>query len=306
MARAIGLRVYQLKVTKRYQAVALPLDDTALTVGFGDFLSSFVAKNQTSNQHLQMERSWYFEPKPDKSLTGSRGLVRYGTFGFESALVDRKTKTTNYKRKVSDSEEIPLFYEIWMPSGADYALAAFQSFAGKSCISIVLQRLAEAFSKANSDHLVRIRKLVPTGSSGGAYASAPVKGLTLIRHDAPKSLTKKYLRDTPPGPIDFEVSIRAQRSGALGKLRDVSRKIRPDDKGVIVHEGVQFDEAVARIRVGSRTRPVKVLGVSTDAGIIDITDDVSFGADGHPTFASIKREAEDILKDFKVHLDNEK
>lgn len=50
--------------------------------------------------------------------------------------------------------------------------------------------------------------------------------------------------------------------------------------------------------MGDRTRRVGVLGFNGDAGVIDITDVIARGSDGHPTFESLKKESYTILRDF--------
>jgi hypothetical protein len=38
--------------------------------------------------------------------------------------------------------------------------------------------------------------------------------------------------------------------------------------------------------------------VSSDAGVIDITDDVKRGADGHPTFKSVAKQSDELLHEI--------
>lgn len=298
MPSAIGVRVYQIQVTEKGKVKALDLDDAGLSLALPKFADQFVSANATANQHSALERSWYFDKKASPGLDGSRGYVQYGTFGFESNFVDANTKAKNYRRKTTDVEEIPLFYEIWFPAPANYALAAFQSFQGRSCVSIVMAKMAEAFAKANPGHVIRFRKLLPTGTTGGLYSQAPVKELRLVRRNAPTDVTDRFLRGSPHDPIDFEISMKARRKGALGILKDVASSLHQNAQGVVMHDGIKFDEAIADVRVGKKLRPVYLLGSSSDAGVIDLTDAVTRGADGHPTFASVSREVSDIMKDF--------
>jgi hypothetical protein len=43
---------------------------------------------------------------------------------------------------------------------------------------------------------------------------------------------------------------------------------------------------------------VSVIGISKDAGAIDVTEDVDIELSGHPTFGSITREANALISDF--------
>ena len=74
--------------------------------------------------------------------------------------------------------------------------------------------------------------------------------------------------------------------------------MKKSSEGVVVHDGISFDKAVADIKVGNRIRPVGVFGDSKDVGLIDLTDAVERGEDGHPKFASMVKETKSILADF--------
>jgi len=298
MASSIGVRVYQAYVTQRRSYKPLKIDDPKIANPAPTFLKGFISKNVSINQRSDIERSWYFEEKPNTNLNGSHGYVHYGTFGFESNLVDTKTKVKNYRRQSTDVEEIPLFYEIWFPKSADYGLIAFQSFQGRSCVQIVMSRMIEEFEKANPGHSLRFKKLLPTDAKSTFFAGAPVKGLRLLKRNAPSDLTDQYLGKDAYGGFDYEINIRAKRKASLGPLGDVSKSLPKNSAGVIVHEGIEFDQAIADIRVGTRIRPVHVFGASGDAGVIDLTDAIQRGADGHPTFSSIAKETSDILQSF--------
>jgi hypothetical protein len=63
-----------------------------------------------------------------------------------------------------------------------------------------------------------------------------------------------------------------------------------------------FDRAAVEIDWNGRRRKVNVFGYSGEAGSIDVTDDVKFAANGHPTFASIRDHANDLLGSFAEAL----
>jgi hypothetical protein len=300
MANAIGLRCYLVTAQRDRDTKRLAFDD-AFEFEFppASFLKNFVESNAESTRDHDRERSWYFEVVEDsKSEGNSKGYIHYGTFGFESDFVNSKTKKKQYRRKVDDVEEIPLFYEIWRPVDADYAFAAFQSFAGRSCVTLVTKAIEDAFRNANEGSSLKFKKLVPTDGTSGVFADAPVKQLRFIKRNASSDIADRYIGESD-NPIDMELLLKARRKQSLGKFGEISRTLNKITKaGVIEYDGVQFGEAIANIRVGGRYRPVGIFGISSDAGVIDVTADVKRGADGHPIFTSIEKQSEAILGDF--------
>ena len=298
MASAIGLRVYRITVNKRGDKTRLPLDCDDLSTSVPEFITDFISNHSNPTQDEEMERSWYFENRNDDGLGSSQGYVHYGTFGFESNLIDTKTKKKNYRRKATDAEEIPLFYEFWCPEEESFGFAAFQSFQVRSCIRLVMKRMKDVFEARNPAFVLVFKKLLPGDAAGSAYFSADVRQLRLIKRKAPSDVAERYFNRHSPEPIDLEVVMSARRRGSLGPFSALLNKVKSGERNVITHDGIEFPEAVAEIRVGKRTRKVGVLGFNGEAGVIDLTDVIVKGPDGHPTFESLKKESDTILRDF--------
>jgi hypothetical protein len=297
MANKIGMRIYRISVNERGSSKRVPLNHPDLRPSVDTFIARFVAHHATATQHDTLERSWYFEDRSAPNATSINGYIHYGTFGFESNFVDAKTKKKNYRRKVDDVEEIPLFFEFWFPPKSDFGLVAFQSFQGRSCIQIVIQAMKESFERNNPDYVINFFKLQPMDGKSGAFEKAPVRQVRLIKKNADGDVADKYFSSNKSGSIDFEIRIAARRKGSLGALGDIVSSLQ-SRSGIIVHEGIEFPEAIAEVRVGDGTRKINLIGVGGDAGVIDLSDSVTRGIDGHPTFDSIAREANSLLRDF--------
>jgi hypothetical protein len=263
------------------------------------FITAFINGNLQSVQDTEKERSWYFEQVEESGLGNSKGYVHYGTFGFASRIVDSRTSETAYERRAYHSEEIPLFYEVWTPERTNSTFVAFQSFQGRSCVSLVMGAMQNAFEAANPDHLLRYSKLLPNDARGGLFAAAPVKRLRLIKRNAAGEIADRYSRGAvDANGVDLEVIISARRLRSLGPLGDMSTALRESADGVITHDGIDFEEAIAEINIGGRRRPVGIFGDNTNTGLIDVTEAVTRAEDGHPTFESLCGQSDVILQSF--------
>lgn len=297
MPASIGFRVYQVTAQRKNARTVLSIRDGDLLTTVPTFLSDFVAGNSTAVTSTATERSWYFEPRDRDADGNTRGVIHYGTYGFESNLVSTKTKKTNYRRKVDDVEEIPLFYEFWCPDDIDFGFLAFQSFQGRSCIAIVMASLQERFEAANPGFSIRFHKVLPSDGRGSLFRTAPVKRLKLIRRNAGSDITDRYLSNSDADGVDIEITLTARRNQSLGMFGGLDKALKRTS-GVVLHDGIKFTEAVAEINVGGKLRRVGVFGSESEAGVIDLTESVVRGADGHPTYASLVDLSNDILSDF--------
>lgn len=299
MPASVGIRVYRMTIHRREgDRAQVSLEEDSLKIKGNVFLSRFAELYKAGVQNSEAERSFSFESKEDNGKGTSKGYVHYGTYGFAADLVDGNTRKKSYRRKTTDVEEIPLYYEFWCPDDADFALIAFQSFQGRSCIHLAMHQIQKDFETQNKGFYAKFKKLVPGDLKGSVYFGAPVKRLTLVRSNAPSDMTDGYYPSKSHTGLDFEITLKARRNGSIGPLGDVTKSLKKNGSGLVMHEGIGFDEVRAEVRIGKSLRRVGVFGSHSDAGVIDLTDAVERGGDGHPTFESMSSQCDEILRDF--------
>ncbi|MEM1087381.1 MAG: hypothetical protein AAGH90_06600 [Pseudomonadota bacterium] len=299
MSSAIGIRVYKIYPYKkgRPSQGAVRLQDRE--IDSHSFLAKFIEARSTETNDKETARVWWFD-KVVSETEVHHGIIKYGAYGFESDLVDGKTRSRNYKRKENDIEIIPLYYQFWTPEKSEYSLIALQSFSGRSCVSKVLDAMRAEYSDMCEDLALDISKLMPTGQDSELFKKAPVKTLRLTKNSASNDIVDRYAPHYSAERVDLEVKITAKSRGNLGILKDFAFPAE-NQKGLVELNGVKYDTVKADIKVGGKRRPVTVFGVDSDAGVIDITDDVETNA-GHPKFTSISAVTNDILDDYHLQL----
>lgn len=298
MSFAVGLRVYKL-ITPIRNARA-PKDTTGWISNkeLLNFLRDFLKDHEAPANRRDLQRGWRIELRHSTNPHMIHGYAHYGTYGFESLLIDGKTRTERYKRQTADLEEIPLYFKYWIPENDNFGLFAFQSFSGRSCIQIITDEMRGVFERKYSKNTLRTQKLMPSEANNKEIANAKVKRLTMIKTDVSSDLADRYLGNGSSEKIDLEFIIKSKRRGSLGILSEISSMASNSKESMLVHDGIHFDTAKAVIEVGGRYRTVGVLGYSNDAGLIDLTEQIERGANGHPLFAEISAETDDILKGF--------
>ncbi|WP_415642271.1 hypothetical protein [Sphingomonas antarctica] len=259
-------------------------------------MKEFLKHHQKRTNDKDRERSWYVE-KPQEDTSGTvAGLLHYGSYGFTSKLLDGVSNAKRYDRLASDVEQIPLIYKFWKPKNSDYLLVALQSFGVRSCVDLVQGGFRLFAEKKWPKHSIRFRKVMPNDSKGSLFGSAPVKRLVFVSPRANSDIADRLSPFKPTSPVDIEVVIKARRRSTLCALADVMDDVTTKD-GVIMHEGLEFREAFADIRVGGRARKVGIIGPSADTGTIDLSDGLKI-VDGHLVYADAVKEIDAILADF--------
>ncbi|HBU99186.1 MAG TPA: hypothetical protein DEF21_14965 [Thalassospira lucentensis] len=290
---AIGIRLYKLTIHAGEKRDEIDFSDG--TVNVLSLVNGFLNQRKDVNNNDEKQRSWFVE---QHTVDGRfiRGVIKYGNYGFESDLVDRNTKESQYRRKSTDIEQIPLYFSFWIPENGSFGIIAFQSFQGKSCINIVSSDLTNYFSNRFHESKMLVRKVMPA-TGDASLLEQPVKKLIWMKKNQSAD-TADELRNLPIDLFDIEMSFTAKRRGRFGLLKDVLEELDgTSQRSTFVYQGVEFEQGCAVVRVGNRPQRVGVFGFHSNAGVIDITHQVDLAA-GHPTYDSIVPVVDQLIADI--------
>ncbi|GBR34965.1 hypothetical protein [Gluconobacter kondonii] len=292
MPASIGLRIYAISV---YEESSNPVEKVKYKKNneLVNFVSEFIQGQNTHVADHKTERSWVIE-KLNNDPNRIYGYIDYGTFGYESTIKDLRTKTKKYARKSSDVEEIPLFYDFWMPDDRNIFLS-LQTFSGKSCVSLTWTVLREWFERTHPGYKLWFQRVIPQDFTDGVLKDSPVKKVTFIKRNTSTDIAD-LLVNTMPESVDIELTISARRKQKIGILGEVVEKFRHSEGSLITCSGIDFNEADASINIGGKTRKVSIFGINKDAGLIDISEDVDFSPNGHPTLQSLVQQSAEIQR----------
>ena len=305
MATTIGLYVHRVRVYDHGSARPATLnayrgkDVLEITQGFID-----KAESAPLSDRLQ-QRSIQLEPRPHNEERTLHGLVSYGTFGFESRFKDSRTGEETFRRAVTDQEEIPLYYQIWIPEGEDFGLIILQTFGMRSCVIPFQNGLREHIRSVIGKTRVDFDQLVPSEALR-SYANAPVKQVRLISRKVHGSDAQRYVRANADGPDEgigtIEVVVTPERRHRFGIFRELQEKYKGAPDELLSLGDIQFDEARAEIEVNGRSRTVTLAGPKRKMGLLDITQTVEVMPSGHPSFNSVSNHADSTMYDFAAVL----
>ena len=296
MTHAVGLRTYQLFISRERELGFVDPRDENLAMPLPELLIDFVQQHAASSNLDEHEKTWAISQINGDSNGNTVGQIAYGRYGYAATLKNIRTGKVTHRRGRNESEELHLYYRIWLPEQERFALAAFESFSGKSCITLFVDALKEFFTKRNPGFSLRVRRLMPTGASASVYAGRAVKNLTLVSRKPPNDIADQLFAGKAQSTKRMSVTVHSARNSALGTFSDLISGLPQDSSGVIVYDGVEFDQAIAHVRIGRELKPVGVFGANSDVGVIDITESVGKDADGLPIFNDVDREALKVMR----------
>ncbi len=295
---SVGIRLYLLQVHRRGDRRRLSFEADAGGVAVPAYVSTLINERSAITDDADRERGWYFEQRQSGAAGCSRGYIHNGSFGSESAPAGTRTRIFKHKREVDPSQIAPIFYEFWHAATTHHIFVVFQSVEGRSCLTSMMKSMQDLFEEENPGFIMRFKKLVPNDSFGNVYKNYPVQKVTLIKRNVSPELSDRYSGTRLSEPANLEVSLVARRKGSIGSFGRLARQLGPREAGASAHDGLTFDEATASVPVGGRVRLIGVFGDTSEAGVIDLTNAVRRGTDGHADFDSISDETRKILEEF--------
>jgi hypothetical protein len=115
--------------------------------------------------------------------------------------------------------------------------------------------------------------------------------------------SKEFGTGSKPDEFDVTMTISARKSGTFRALKNLNERRLADLKlPVWLTDAQTFDRATAEVEWNGHRRRVGVMGPVGEAGSFDVTDDVNFDTDGHPTLVSIRKQTDDLLGSFAEAL----
>lgn len=286
----IGLRIYKVQVYHNHKAQMLTDDrGPADILNFVRNCSAAFSKKPLDDGASKVVR---FEPSADFK-NSAHGLLKYGKYGYGSEVEDRRSGVVEHIRTVDQADTIPLYYRFWFAAGKSYGLIGLQSFGGSSCVDIVNRALVNTHEIMHPDWRLTTAKLMPNDSS--LYGNKVVRSVQLVKKNSDQNIVEKALRPSDSDTkVDVELSLKARGKGNFGKLKDLGDKVG----GHLEIGGLEFTGVFASVKVGSTFKKIGVLGVSSTAGVIDLTDDVVLDTNKHPTLKSVSDETSRHIADF--------
>lgn len=226
------------------------------------------------------------------------GLIMSGDYGQAGEIIESTNGNVSYKKKKTESLAEPFYFYIAVPDKERRGIVILQQTGLQGVKGLIETTLTGVFEAENPDYRLHLRQLTVADTLAEYLKTGNVEELIVEKHEIPADIADLYGGQRRAYPGTFTQSIRSSaglfnKSGLIAfakgqkKLEDV---FEFDDNG--------FDVVKAKIRVGDELKSVNLTKADSISMSFDVTDDLRFGLDGHPTKASLKAEFDKIAKDL--------
>jgi hypothetical protein len=240
-----------------------------------------------------------FKVDLDGGNTGAlTGLIMSGDYGQAGEIIDSTSGVVAYKKKKTESLAEPFFFYIAVPDHETRGILVLQQSGLHGVKGLFETAIVGVFESQYQDYRLHVRQLTVADTLAEYLKTGSVEELIIEKHEVPADIADLYGGQKKVYPGTFTQIIKSsaglfKKDGLIAfakgkkKLEDV---FEFDDHG--------FDVVKAKIRIGNEVKPVNLTKPDSISMSVDITDDVKYGADGHPTRASLKNEFDKVAKDL--------
>jgi hypothetical protein len=302
----ISLATYSLRIGQRHRQGNLPLEDIKIQDDVpGEDLFAWLNayfNDRSADYTLDEEEQKALRVTEHKSAGRDlSGIVQTGEWGYESPLLDIDAGEVLYTRSTHEAGLIPFYYLARLPKGADEGIVVLQRFQNLGIRKILLTDLQRYFEENHPDFTLRINPIVSPEVWRAYLGEGRLLTVRFIRFSIPDDIADAvssggHIEDI--GKIEYVLT--ARRNGALpfeGRIRDFIEGRRHWDDFI---ELTDFEYETVKVEVdfhGSK-RTLELTDVQNVRALYDVTDVVTFGDDGHPTFASIDKLGKEYAGDL--------
>lgn len=226
------------------------------------------------------------------------GLIMSGDYGQAADIIDSTNGAVSYKKKKTESLAEPFFFYVAVPDHETRGIVVLQQSGLSGVKGLFEGAVVGIFHTLYPEYRLHVRQLTIADTLAQYLKTGSVEEIIVEKHEIPADIADLYGGQKKVYPGKFTQSIKSdaglfKKDGLISfakgerKLEDV---FQFDDHG--------FDVVKAKIRVGNEIKPVNLTKPDSISMSIDITEDIEFDAEGHPTRASLKREFEKVATEL--------
>lgn len=224
------------------------------------------------------------------------GITEVGEYGYTQDIIDPHNSTVAYKKPKNQAGVIPFYYHLIQTNKPDVALMTCQKFRTFGIKTHLSQLFGAHICTVHPTWSLRIERIVPSALIEKMLKEGDVKTLRFISHSNPSDIADDLPKLTPDNETDsIELVIKARRNKNFGDAILGAFKAKTPIKDLVVFPNFEYETVKIEIEFAGRRRIIDLGSPSRLAGLIEITDDLSFQANGHPTISSLKAASSDLM-----------
>jgi hypothetical protein len=298
MPRKVGFHIYTVRVKQRYHSESETLSSICGEFDLMELLRSGLKKELENHKNDESAERMACMKKVNSQERSITGLLNAGHYGEASDIISSINAALSYEKKTTDAEMIPCFFRIDIPEDKDEALLILQRDNRVSCKGAFTSLIAPLVAAKNPNLAVAITPLTSAQVFKQLVSEGEVQRLRFIRMGITDDFADSYDKGHKEVEGSMELVVKARRGFSLPFKSILGKWLSSKEMVNEIFEvpALDFDTVKADVKIGRTVRTLD-FGKKFSQPIVDLTADVKFGSDGHPTYASLVAATQQLAAD---------
>lgn len=293
MPKKIGLVPYALRLWNKeddryYVTNRLPENKT-----LQDHIHAYLAQRHTQKSVLNALQSAIRVDRHQTSGNSIEGIIKCGDYGYAADLENLRTGY-QFRRGIHDCEYLPFFFKFLFKNGQNEAIVLLQRFGVNGIKTVLEDDCASYIEACVPDSRLSLNPIVSVDYIRECLGGG-IRRIRYVKFSVPADVADDIgVDDHIENDASMELSIKAKRSRHLG-IPGWMRAGQIGASNAIEISGVQYDDVKLEIDIDGNKKTVDLADLRKFNMSLDVTENVQFGIDGHPTYESMRQAADGIL-----------
>ncbi|MDE6527435.1 MAG: hypothetical protein K2L78_00100 [Muribaculaceae bacterium] len=235
-----------------------------------------------------------------KYLTGRylSGIIESGEYGTEESIIDSETGKLKYRKEKGDAPMIPFYFMFRIPDNSRYGYLILERIGNIGISTVLTEAMkTEVLLQAGWRYVLNVEPYMIDEVFERNLSLVSDARKVILRGVSNASAT---LRDITGSLIDDDV--RGDMVFSAGRNRSFNIRewlyklnSRKNRQAPYSFRNLECVDVAFELKIGGKERTISIGKISNLGTNMEITDKVSFGPDGYPTFDSLNNEAQQLL-----------
>ena len=230
------------------------------------------------------------------------GIIESGEFGTEENIIDSNTGQLKYRKKSIDAQMIPFFFMFNIPENSPYGYMVIERIGNIGIFSTLTKSIQKFLAPLIQDNVVL--KIEP-------FFIQEVMDRNLNVISEAKKVIIKGVRNKDLGiakitdnlitdDIQADIVYKAPRNGSI-QIRSLLDKLKPskNKKDLYTFPNIEYADIAFELKLGGKTKTISIGNINNLGTNLEITESITIGSNGYPTYESILQEAQKLLSYIK-------
>lgn len=227
------------------------------------------------------------------------GIIESGEFGTEENIINSNTGELKYRKRAEDAQMILFFFLFNIPEHSYYGYLIIERIRNVGIYSILTKAIQKHIErKIHANLVLKIEPfMIQEVFNRNLSVISEAKKVILRRVYSQKLNLSQIAENLVEGDdVQTDIVYRAPRNRFLQVKQWIDKlNASRNKKGGYTFQNIEYADVAFELKIGGKVKTVSIAKINGLGTNLEITDNVELGANGYPTYNSLKTEAQRLL-----------